>query len=263
MERTTAVMLRIGAWCVNPASGQISRGGEIARVEVRTMRLLVCLATRAGEVVSIEELLNEAWSGVVVSQDSVYQAVASLRRLLGDVPARVAAVGGEPASRPGQFAVVALATAPPGGGGDPRFDAGRQRRAGPQRLWRQPATVSTEGLRCLWTYPWPGNIRELQHVLEGAMVLSDGVVLPEHLPPAVQRGSKAGAAGEASPTVTGSLDEALEDWERRAILNALQKANGVQARAAKILGITERSLWYRVKKLKIQVRISGESPDRV
>jgi len=130
-----------------------------------------------------------------------------------------------------------------------------------QRLWRQPATVSTEGLRCLWTYPWPGNIRELQHVLEGAMVLSDGVILPEHLPPAVQRGAKAGAAGDASPAVAGSLDEAREDWERRAILDALQKAHGVQARAAKILGITERSLWYRVKKLKIQVRISGESPD--
>ncbi len=132
-----------------------------------------------------------------------------------------------------------------------------------QRLWRQPATVSTEGLRCLWTYPWPGNIRELQHVLEGAMVLSDGVILPEHLPPTVQRGAKAGAAGDAGPAVTGSLDEALEDWERRAILDALQKANGVQARAAKILGITERSLWYRVKKLKIQVRISGESPEPV
>jgi two-component system response regulator AtoC len=132
-----------------------------------------------------------------------------------------------------------------------------------QRLWRQPATVSTEGLRCLWTYPWPGNIRELQHVLEGAMVLSDGVILPEHLPPAVQRGAKAGAGGDMGPGVTGSLDEALEDWERRAILDALQKANGVQARAAKILGITERSLWYRVKKLKIQVRISGESPEPV
>ena len=130
-----------------------------------------------------------------------------------------------------------------------------------QRLWRQPATVSTEALRCLWTYPWPGNIRELQHVLEGAMVLSDGVILPEHLPPAVQRGAKGATAGEASPAVTGSLDEALEDWERRAILDALQKAHGVQARAAKILGITERSLWYRVKKLKIQVRMTGESPD--
>jgi two-component system response regulator AtoC len=130
-----------------------------------------------------------------------------------------------------------------------------------QRLWRQPATVSTEALRSLWTYPWPGNIRELQHVLEGAMVLSDGVILPEHLPLAVQRGAKTAAAGDAAPVVTGSLDEALEEWERRAILDALQKAHGVQARAAKILGITERSLWYRVKKLKIQVRMTGDNPD--
>jgi TolB-like protein len=52
------------------------------------MRLLLCLAQRAGEVVSIEDLLNEVWSGVVVTQDSVYQAVASLRRVLGDDPKR-------------------------------------------------------------------------------------------------------------------------------------------------------------------------------
>jgi transcriptional activator of cad operon len=79
-------MLRIGAWCVNPPSGQISRDGETARVEVRTMRLLLCLAERAGEVVSIDDLLNQVWSGVFVNQDSVYQAVASLRRVLGDDP---------------------------------------------------------------------------------------------------------------------------------------------------------------------------------
>ncbi len=48
------------------------------------MRLLMCLAERAGEVVSIDDLLNAVWSGVIVSQDSVYQSVASLRRLLGD-----------------------------------------------------------------------------------------------------------------------------------------------------------------------------------
>ena len=48
------------------------------------MRLLVCLAERAGEVVSIDDLLDQVWSGVVVTPDSVYQAVASLRRLLGD-----------------------------------------------------------------------------------------------------------------------------------------------------------------------------------
>jgi two-component system NtrC family response regulator len=128
-----------------------------------------------------------------------------------------------------------------------------------QRLWRQPATVSTEALRCLWTYAWPGNIRELQHVLEGAMVLSDGVIQPEHLPPQVQK--SVAAPGEAAgPVLTGSLDEALEEWERRAILDALQKAGGVQARAAKLLGISERSLWYRVKKLKIQVRAAEEGP---
>ena len=50
------------------------------------MRLLVCLAERAGEVVSIDELLNQVWPEVMVSSDSVYQAVASLRRLLGDDP---------------------------------------------------------------------------------------------------------------------------------------------------------------------------------
>jgi len=86
MEYPTTTTLRIGAWRVSPTSGQISRNGETARVEVRTMKLLMCLAEHPGEVVSIDDLLNEVWSGVAVSQDSVYQAVASLRRLLGDDP---------------------------------------------------------------------------------------------------------------------------------------------------------------------------------
>ena len=59
------------------------------------MRLLLCLAEHAGDVVSIDELLKEVWSGVIVTQDSVYQAVASLRRQLGDdakEPAYIATV---------------------------------------------------------------------------------------------------------------------------------------------------------------------------
>jgi transcriptional activator of cad operon len=79
-------MLCIGAWCVNPSSGEISRGGETARLEVRALRLLLCLAQHAGEVVSIDALLDQAWPGVSVTPDSVYQAVASLRRILGDDP---------------------------------------------------------------------------------------------------------------------------------------------------------------------------------
>ena len=86
MERPTATVLQIGDWCVDPTSGQISRDGETARVEARTMRLLLCLAEHAGHVVSIDDLLDRVWSEVIVTPDSVYQAVASLRRLLGDDP---------------------------------------------------------------------------------------------------------------------------------------------------------------------------------
>jgi transcriptional activator of cad operon len=86
MQRQPTTKLRIGAWCVNPASGEISRNGETSRVEVRTMRLLLRLAEHAGEVVSIDDLLDQVWSDVTVAPDSVYQAVTSLRRLLGDDP---------------------------------------------------------------------------------------------------------------------------------------------------------------------------------
>ena len=135
-----------------------------------------------------------------------------------------------------------------------------------KRLWRAPATVSPEATRCLWTYPWPGNVRELQHVLEAAMVLSDGVIMPEHLPTAV-RGGGAPTGGAAATggvfqaaALSGTLDDVLEEGERRLILDALQKSGGVQARAAKLLGISERSLWYRVKKLRIQVRPPDDEP---
>jgi transcriptional activator of cad operon len=83
---STPTKLRIGEWCVQPTEGLISRDGSSTRVEVRTMRLLVYLAERAGQVVSMDELLDRVWSDVIVSQDSVYQAVTSLRRLLGDDP---------------------------------------------------------------------------------------------------------------------------------------------------------------------------------
>jgi transcriptional activator of cad operon len=86
MDRPPTNPFRIGDWTVNPAAGHMSRGKETIRVEARTMRLLLCLAEHTGEVVSIDDLLSEVWSGVVVTPDSVYQAVTALRRLLGDDP---------------------------------------------------------------------------------------------------------------------------------------------------------------------------------
>jgi len=91
------------------------------------------------------------------------------------------------------------------------------------------------------------------------MVLSDGVIGPEHLPPAVQRVAPPRPAAESGSVLSASLDEALEEWERRMILEALQQTQGVQARAAKILGVSERSLWYRIKKLRIQVRTPDDA----
>ena len=85
-ERPAFEVLRIGAWRLNPASGEISREGETLRLEARTLRLLLCLAEHPGQIVSVDALLDQVWTGVNVSQDSVYQAVASLRRLLGDDP---------------------------------------------------------------------------------------------------------------------------------------------------------------------------------
>ena len=84
MEHSPPNKLIVGEWLVDPTSGEISREGQTTRLEVRAMRLLLCLADRPGEVVSIEELLNRGWGEVVVSSDSVYQAMTSLRRQLGD-----------------------------------------------------------------------------------------------------------------------------------------------------------------------------------
>jgi transcriptional activator of cad operon len=86
MDQPRNTPFRVGTWSVDPVSNQISRDGEVVRLDARVMRLLQCLASRAGAVVSIDELLDQVWPGLVVTPDSVYQAVASLRRSLGDDP---------------------------------------------------------------------------------------------------------------------------------------------------------------------------------
>jgi TolB-like protein/DNA-binding winged helix-turn-helix (wHTH) protein len=88
-------MMRIGDWCLDPAAATLSRGGETVPLDFRALRLLLCLAREPGRVVTAEELLDEVWSDVTVSQDSVYQAIAGLRRTLGDdsrQPAYIATV---------------------------------------------------------------------------------------------------------------------------------------------------------------------------
>ena len=96
MENPAKTKVRIGDWCVDRLSGQISRDGKTVRLEERSMRLLWCLAEHAGEVVSVEKLLDQVWPEVTVTQDSVYQAVTTLRRVLGDDPKQPAYIATVP-----------------------------------------------------------------------------------------------------------------------------------------------------------------------
>jgi TolB-like protein len=79
-------LLRIADLRVDPALDEICKDGHTIKLEPKAMQLLICLADRAGVVVSIEELLDLVWKDVIVSPDSVYAAVAALRRTLGDDP---------------------------------------------------------------------------------------------------------------------------------------------------------------------------------
>ena len=85
-DHSHSTLLAIGDWTVDPISGRLSRGGASIRLEERPLRLLLRLAEQPGEVLSMDELLSHAWHGVIVSPDSLYQAITSLRRQLGDDP---------------------------------------------------------------------------------------------------------------------------------------------------------------------------------
>jgi transcriptional regulator with GAF, ATPase, and Fis domain len=82
------------------------------------------------------------------------------------------------------------------------------------------------------------------------------VILPEHLPPAIQTP----IVQDRGPASGRTLDDTMEDVERQLIVDALARAGGVQVRAARLLGITEQSLWYRMKKYGIVARVPGAPP---
>jgi transcriptional regulator with GAF, ATPase, and Fis domain len=118
---------------------------------------------------------------------------------------------------------------------------------------------SAEALRVMSEYRWPGNIRELQNCVERATIVASGTQIEECDLPGYLFSTPASNA-EASPAALGTsnavpsdLEAALAEVEKAYILAALQQSQGVQAAAAQLIGISERSFWYRLKKLGIQV----------
>lgn len=105
--------------------------------------------------------------------------------------------------------------------------------------------ISPVAMSRLLGYPWPGNVRELINVLEQSVLLCEGDVLTEtsfdsalH----VSKPEEAEASGEPSP-----LKESIAKAERAAILNALRATNGSRKDAARLLDISERSLYYKLE----------------
>jgi Nif-specific regulatory protein len=106
--------------------------------------------------------------------------------------------------------------------------------------------ISTPAIDMLTAYHWPGNARELQNVIERAVLVCDGhVVHAHHLPPTLQ-------TAEASGTIMSvSLTDALAAYEKDLLQDALKSARGNRAKAARLVRTTDRIFNYRVRKLEI------------
>jgi transcriptional regulator with GAF, ATPase, and Fis domain len=129
-----------------------------------------------------------------------------------------------------------------------------------KRFERSIASISSEAMNYLMKYEWPGNVRELKNTIERSVLVTDGDVLSsKFLPPHVTR--SVSEQTPASPRLEMDLAETLRNVERQLILDALERSDGVQRRAAKLLGITERVLWYKIKKLEISVPGGSGEPE--
>jgi DNA-binding NtrC family response regulator len=107
----------------------------------------------------------------------------------------------------------------------------------------RPAEIAPGALEALVAYDWPGNVRELESVVERTLLLTEGSrVEAEDLPLPVRAGPSAAPLPIDIPD--GGLD--LEDLERRLILRAVDKAGGNTSRAARLLGLSRRTLQYRL-----------------
>lgn len=111
--------------------------------------------------------------------------------------------------------------------------------------------LSPAAARALQNYSWPGNVRELGNAMERARLLArTDVILPEHLPPAVRQANGVSPASEENPG--GLADSApvisLDRVERESIERALESTSGNRTRAAELLGISRRTLIYKLKR---------------
>jgi len=102
-------------------------------------------------------------------------------------------------------------------------------------------------LQILMSYDWPGNVRELENTLERLVIMSTSeIITPSDLPDSLSVRRLKGLGSSAS------LTSNIEEIERTNIRDALEKTGWIQAKAAKLLGITSRQIGYKIKKYRIE-----------
>ena len=123
------------------------------------------------------------------------------------------------------------------------------------RLGKSIGGISAEAMELLKKYDYPGNVRELENIIERTVALEGGAtILPESLPPFVNTpsGRKLASTHEIQVTDEGlDLDKIMGQIEKELLVKAIHAAGGVKKKAAKLLNITFRSMRYRVEKYSL------------
>ncbi len=121
-----------------------------------------------------------------------------------------------------------------------------------EKLGKKIKRIDSSALDLMMSYHWPGNVRELQNCIERAILLAEGdVIYGYHLPPSLQIDNE---LMQENTLFTGNFKELVENYEKTLIINALKKAKGKQAEAAKILGTTKRIIQYKIHKYGIDYK---------
>ena len=123
-----------------------------------------------------------------------------------------------------------------------------------RKFKRHVEGIADDSARLLLAHSWPGNVRELRNAVERAMILEESsLIRPSSLPISVTRpdGAQAMAVAAPAPEIP-SEGMSLEDSERHLLAKALEKTNGNQTQAARLLRITRDTLRYKMKKFNLR-----------
>jgi len=113
--------------------------------------------------------------------------------------------------------------------------------------------VSDAAAKLLLSHDWPGNVRELRNAIERAMILEESALITTPSLPISVAHSESGAAPTAEPAAVAANDGlSLEENERSLLARALEKANGNQTQAARLLRVTRDTLRYKMKKFNMR-----------